>query len=661
MPTNAFRERMESYLKAVEQTANDTFSSSFAKKNKMEKNTPFKQHKLEQTKESTLVKHQSHVTPESVPSIPQIDPKNEDTKPLSNNDNIIKETKLDQPNQANEAHQDVSQTTANSTENSPPVQLVSQVLQESNNSTYTLPPILNLNRPEEKKQLVEAIETTQPKVIEEFKVVPPLQSASKLSHEYKEDSKEQATSQEQVKTLSESETQQPESPTAQIQQNEIPFISTKLKQKFLEYQRQRQQQQQLLLLQQQRLLEMNPESSGQTAVTFAPPMQSKRDLCHAISQKSDQEQSSKNSERNRKSQDISPVHQECVESKRAEMANPGSIQHEIAALREILENFKEKYARESNPPLQRDSWNNVDSWSIPVTYGDERRWNVPLTNHTITPCNDEVTIPGQQRDAGVMIGQDESREHSNVTGLDSTTLSRQENSTLVEQEESAPSPHILPESFTNIISSPEHDGKFSVDIHSSLIERLKSCLQAACNGDIQQFIGFILETPIRNYVDMLLFCLGKLLNEGQSNSTGNMERIQNLEMRILEEQNTVEENLRQVLARQATIRDEIEDYQAKLSRTELALKVALTEKRHLEHRHRSIKLCGSMEDEIGKLESRQEQRERQLHIRMSQKEEYIEQLQQIIAKRDKEIGLVYSEIIELLKNIEQVQDSLKAV
>jgi hypothetical protein len=62
MPTNAFRERMENYLKAVEQTANDSFQSSLDKKknkDKLAKNSAVQQQerKSEPPKENSVVRN----------------------------------------------------------------------------------------------------------------------------------------------------------------------------------------------------------------------------------------------------------------------------------------------------------------------------------------------------------------------------------------------------------------------------------------------------------------------------------------------------------------------------------------------------------------------------------------------------------------------------
>ncbi|EME26379.1 uncharacterized protein Gasu_59970 [Galdieria sulphuraria] len=548
------------------------------------------------------------------------------------------------------ADKEVSQATEKANENSPPIQLVSQGRQASKNSTQSFIPVLDLSQPEEKQQSEQVIDIIEPEVPQGLKVVSPLDSApAKLLSERSEHSEDQESSQGLAKPLTKDVVQQPESSSAQIEQNEIsvPFISARLKQKFLEYQRQRQQQQRQLGL------KKNSQSEGQTE-SFSSPMR-----------KSDRAQNGKKPEYIRVTHNTPSVNQECVESRGVEMANQNSIQHEIAALREILENYREMSNKESFLRLSNDTWN-ADTLNIASTQGDEGKWTALLTNHTSTPNHDEkVRIPYEQKDTQVFAEKKEQKDNSSVTVLQSAALSRQEHSSFVEEEGSAPSSVLLPDSFTNNIPSPPYHGKFSFrsffDVHSNHIQRLEHCLQAAYKGDVQQFLVFISETPSRNYVDLLFYCLERLLCDADSNPNRNADRIHNLEMRILEEQKKAGQNLDEIQTRQATISDEIEDYQAKLSRTELALKVAVTEKRHLEHRHPSIKLCGSMEDEIGKLESRQRQRERQLQRRMSQKEKHIEQLQQILARRDKKIGLVYSEITELLKNIEEVQDNLQVV
>jgi hypothetical protein len=517
-------------------------------------------------------------------------------------------------------------------ENSPPVQLVSPTRQ---NSTQPHVPVLRLNPTEEEKRPEKKEESSRMHP-QEFKDTSSfVSSPRKVQNEQKDDVVESS----KVPSLQTSHpiVDQQESPSTQVNDTSVPPISAKLKQKFLEYQRQRQVHQQ------------HPQLSAPHQRDSIASVDALNSSYPSMNMEQNDKQGLKSAHNM-----SSPNHELHRQNGRDEVANRNSIQNEIAAVRELLESYRAKYTKDAFLDF---STNDVYHSNL----------KTPTTNYTSASLErvEEVCYPPTDKEAENMTNkQQEDHAHSScVVVSPGTTFSKQQHSV----QNSLTSSCSEQDCATNNLrlSSKDEDTSGSFfDRHSKHIQKLESALFAVYRGDTSSFLDLVSETSGRsNFVDMLFYCFNILHNRCDPNSTTNQnaQRIQNLEMKLLEERNAGEKQLRDMQIKSAAIRDEIEDYQAKLSRTQLAFQVASTEKRHLEHRYPSLQLCGSMEEEIGKLESRQEQRERKLQLLAAQKDQDIRQLEQTLADRDKEIGFVYSEITELLKNIEQVQEALKFV
>ncbi|EME28595.1 uncharacterized protein Gasu_39710 [Galdieria sulphuraria] len=193
-------------------------------------------------------------------------------------------------------------------------------------------------------------------------------------------------------------------------------------------------------------------------------------------------------------------------------------------------------------------------------------------------------------------------------------------------------------------------------LSSPYILKLESYLQSSGEECSKQMTRLVQHSGVQEIKEMLFFCVDKLIqkDEEQQEEEKEIMRLEQTLERVKMENN---EKIQQQQDIENKLRDELEKCQTDLSKAELALDVALSEKLVLENRTPALEFCETLETRLEKLETRRNKHEKELHRQIAEKNQVIEELKRQISTKDKETNRLYAEVQHLLQNVEQLRSA----
>ncbi|GJQ12851.1 hypothetical protein GpartN1_g4642.t1 [Galdieria partita] len=217
----------------------------------------------------------------------------------------------------------------------------------------------------------------------------------------------------------------------------------------------------------------------------------------------------------------------------------------------------------------------------------------------------------------------------------------------------------------NCLDTRKENGKLLCPLHeyfslsAPYILKLESYLQSSGEETWKQIARLVQHCGIQEIKEMLFFCVDKFIQRSEEQQEEE-KKIMNLEHTLERIQMENKERIRQQEEIESRLRDELERCQTDLSKAELSLDVALSEKLVLENRTPTWELCETLETRLEKLETRRNKREKELHRQIAEKNHIIEELKQQISNKDNETSRLYSEVQHLLQNVEQLRSAWAA-
>jgi len=204
------------------------------------------------------------------------------------------------------------------------------------------------------------------------------------------------------------------------------------------------------------------------------------------------------------------------------------------------------------------------------------------------------------------------------------------------------------------------DGKLLCPLHeyftfsAPYIIKLNSYLQLSAAECEKQMTRLVQHSSTQEIKEMLFFCVDKIIQEMEVQQE-EQQKISDLEQALARVQMENAERYQQQQEIENKLREELERCQSDLSKAELALDVARSEKLALESRTPTLELCETLETRLEKLENRRNKHEKELHRQIEEKNNIIEGLKAQIANKDKETSRLYAEVQHLLQNVEQLR------